>query len=121
MNIKYKFMIKGFALLGIVGLISSCGGGGGGGGATPVTLSTFQAAETVIGQADFAGASKNQGGLPGANTLSVPHGAPAEGSLYLADQDNHRILGFNTIPTTNNANADFVIGQAIEMTAALSR
>jgi len=32
MNIKYKFMLKGFALLGIVGLLSSCGGGGGGGG-----------------------------------------------------------------------------------------
>ncbi len=32
MNSKYKLMIKGFALLGIVGLLSSCGGGGGGGG-----------------------------------------------------------------------------------------
>ncbi len=35
MNIKYKFMIKGFALLGIVGLLSSCGGGGGGGNSDP--------------------------------------------------------------------------------------
>ena len=35
MNIKYKFMIKGFALLGIVGLLSSCGGGGGGGNGDP--------------------------------------------------------------------------------------
>ena len=34
MDIKYKIMIKGFALLGIFGLLSSCGGGGGGGGGT---------------------------------------------------------------------------------------
>ena len=97
-------------------LLSACGGGSSGdgddGGAIPVTLSTFQAAETVIGQADFAGELDNQGGAPGANTLAFPVGAPSEGSLYLADQDNHRILGFNAIPTTNNASADFVIGQA---------
>ena len=32
MNIKYKLIINSIALLGIVGLLSSCGGGGGGGG-----------------------------------------------------------------------------------------
>ena len=109
MNGVKEILIKRFALIGIVGLLSSCGGGGG--GATPVTLSTFQSAVAVIGQADFTGATRNQGGAPGGNTLSFPVGAPAEGSLYLADEGNHRILGFNAVPTTSNASADFVIGQ----------
>jgi len=32
MNKNFKLIIRGFALLGIVGLLSNCGGGGGGGG-----------------------------------------------------------------------------------------
>ena len=32
MNSKYYLIIKAIALLGIVGLLLSCGGGGGGGG-----------------------------------------------------------------------------------------
>jgi hypothetical protein len=103
--------------VGLTAGLSACGGGGGGsggggGGATPGPFSTFQAAIAVIGQADFTGVSPNQGSaMPGDNTLKRPIGAPAEGSLYLADQENHRILGFNAIPTTSNASADFVIGQ----------
>ena len=80
--------------------------------AIPLLLSTFQAADVVIGQADFSGQAPNQGGAVGANTVGFTVGAPSRGSLYLADQMNNRILGFNTIPTTSNANADFVIGQA---------
>ena len=78
----------------------------------PLLLDNFQAASVVIGQADFLGNFANQGGMHGANTLAGVVGAPSQGSLYLADTDNHRILGFNAIPATNNANADFVIGQA---------
>ena len=82
-------------------------------------LNTFQPASIVIGQADFISNAPNQGGLAGANTLSNPTGAPSPGSLYLADQLNHRILGFNAIPEDDNANADFVIGQADFTTSTL--
>jgi hypothetical protein len=33
------------------------------------------------------------------------------GVLYLPDFVNNRVLGFNSVPTTNNASADFVLGQ----------
>ena len=36
MNSKYKLIIKGLALLGIVGLLSSCGGSGSAAGRAPV-------------------------------------------------------------------------------------
>ena len=68
----------------------------------------------VIGQADFTSAAANQGGTPDANTINDPYGSPAfhNGVLYLPDTGNNRILGFNSIPATNNASANFVIGQA---------
>ena len=76
-------------------------------------LVTFQDAAVVIGQADFTGTMVNQGGGVGANSLSFPYSiaAVANGVLYQTDWKNNRVLGFNTIPDINNANADFVIGQ----------
>ncbi|MDH5447173.1 MAG: Ig-like domain-containing protein [Gammaproteobacteria bacterium] len=77
---------------------------------TPVNdLTTFQAASVVIGQANF---TDNKGGT-GPNTSSSSYGNPgvANGILYLPDTSNHRLLGFNSIPTTNNADADFALGQ----------
>ena len=77
---------------------------------------TFQAAAFVIGQADFAGSEPHQGGsVPDANSLFMPLG-PAGYSvehnvLFIADSENARVLGFLGIPDTNNANADFVLGQ----------
>jgi len=93
-------------------LLAGCGGGGGAAPPQPISLTTFQAAAVVIGQADFTGAAANQGGSVGANTVARVVGAPAQGSLYLADQVNNRILGFGTVPTANDASADFVVGQA---------
>lgn len=95
----------------------ACGGGSNssaipaGNTPPPLVLSTFQPAANVIGQVDFSARTSNQGGVVGANTLSFPSGAPAEGSLYVADFNNHRILGFNNISTVNNASANFVLGQ----------
>ncbi|MDH5407859.1 MAG: hypothetical protein OEY00_04550 [Gammaproteobacteria bacterium] len=121
-------LLAAFALLAL----TACGGGGGGGVAdtgdgsgnggddaptvdeTPfLKLSNFQAASVVIGQADFAGLAPNQGGTVDANTIYAPIGNPgvANGILYLPDTSNHRLLGFNSIPTANNASADFVLGQ----------
>lgn len=71
-----------------------------------------QAASVVIGQPDFDSFDANQGGSTAANTISSPYAVKIiNNNLYIADRDNNRVLGYTTIPTTNNANADFVIGQ----------
>lgn len=80
----------------------------------PLVFDNFQAAEVVIGQAGFTSRMANQGGTAVANTMNNPFGNPSvapDGKLYLADVNNHRILGFNSVPTVNNANADLVFGQ----------
>jgi hypothetical protein len=78
-----------------------------------VTLTTFQNASVVIGQPDFISNLANQGGSAGANTFYHPYGNAFiyNGALYLPDYGNDRVLGFNSVPTTNNASADFVLGQ----------
>lgn len=74
--------------------------------------SNFASADVVIGQPDFVSVNANQGGTPSANTLNVPNNIQVvNGRLYIADQLNNRVLIYNSIPTTNNAPADVVIGQ----------
>jgi hypothetical protein len=66
-----------------------------------------------VGQPDMTGNSINQGGTTAANTLNQPFGVYSTGvKLYIADSFNHRVLIFYTIPTSNNASADIVLGQA---------
>jgi WD40 repeat protein len=82
--------------------------------AVKLAFDTFQAAAVVIGQADFAGKALNQGVGPGAKTLSAPTASPvvtAEGRLFIGDSSNDRVLAYNSLPTANNASADFVLGQ----------
>jgi hypothetical protein len=76
-------------------------------------LSDFEAAQVVIGQADLNSGDCNQDGNPAANTLCTPSGAAGidKKLLYLADADNARVLGFNKVPTSNDASANFVLGQ----------
>lgn len=105
----------------VAAALTGCGGGGGssgGGGGTssstpPPPSFNFKAATVVIGQADFTSGSPNQGGGVDANTINDPYGSPAyhNGILYLPDTGNNRILGFNSLPTTNNVTADFALGQ----------
>jgi len=80
-----------------------------------ITLSNFQAAAAVIGQADFSGSMVNQGtGDPAADTISNGFGPAAVGPtgvLYLSDESNQRVLGFIGIPSSDDADADFVLGQ----------
>jgi len=77
----------------------------------PTTNGT--AADVVIGQIDFTSGSANQGGSPTASTINFPSGVSfISGKLIIADRNNHRVLIYNSIPTTNNASADVVIGQA---------
>jgi hypothetical protein len=109
-------------------VLIGCGGGGGGDGDTgsplgsgttppppaqPIILSSGQAANAVIGQADFDGRLMNQGGLqPDANTIGYPEGNPViiDGVLYVSDQANFRLLGYTPLPSGTNENADFVLG-----------
>jgi hypothetical protein len=50
---------------------------------------------------------------PTASSLRVPEGVAFDGShLFVVDQNNHRVLVWDGIPTTNNAPADLVLGQS---------
>jgi len=90
---------------------AGCGGDHNGGAFVPLKLSNFQAAAVVVGQPDFTHGDANQGGSAAANTINSPFGDPAIGSLFLSDYGNNRVLGFNSVPGSNNASADFVLGQ----------
>lgn len=65
----------------------------------------------IYGQADFTSNGVNRGGGAGADTFNTPLGITldAEGGLYVADRDNHRVLYF---ANDGNTSADRVYGQA---------
>ncbi len=72
----------------------------------PVCVGT---ASLVLGQTDFA---KTELGI-GQDKLRLPIGVATDGvRLAVADTDNNRVLIWNTIPTTNGAPTDIVVGQA---------
>lgn len=76
--------------------------------------SNGQYPDVVVGQSDFLSCNPNQGlSNPTAQTLNQPFGTTVDssGRLFVADRTNRRILIYNSIPTSNNAPADFVIGQ----------
>jgi hypothetical protein len=79
-------------------------------------LEDFQAASVVIGQPDFTSAAANQGGAVSASGFGEVWGDAgydrASGTLFLADYDNHRVLGFAGVPADNGAAAAFVLGQS---------
>ncbi|MCB0415673.1 MAG: hypothetical protein KDD50_15145 [Bdellovibrionales bacterium] len=88
-----------------VAAVASCPGG-------PTVFSTNMNARNVIGQADFVSNSANRGGSAAANTLSSPYGVwVKDGKLYISDGANNRVLIYNSIPTTDGADADQVVGQ----------
>ena len=73
-------------------------------------------ASVVIGQSDFT-----SGGTlvpPSAKSMRGPQGVWIQaGKLYVADTQNNRILIYNSIPTSNGASADLVLGQPSFTTA----
>lgn len=78
-----------------------------------IPASNNESADVVVGQADMTSKSSNQGGSVAANTLDRPWGVTVVGGkLFVADWYNHRVLIYNSIPSSNNAAADVVIGQA---------
>jgi uncharacterized protein (TIGR03437 family) len=80
-----------------------------------------QPADVVVGQPDMTSTAPNNSSAlcssPGANgqcekTLNFPRFALSDGNrLFIADGGNDRVLIFNSIPTTNGAAADVVLGQ----------
>jgi hypothetical protein len=77
---------------------------------TPPT-SNQQAATVVLGQPDMVSNASNNGGLS-EKSLAAPSGVWSDGTrLYVADSGNSRVLVWNTIPTSNQQEADGVLGQ----------
>lgn len=69
-------------------------------------------ADLVLGQADFTSGSINRGGAVAANTLYNPYTVHRiAGKLLVVDSQNNRVLIWNSIPTSNGAAANLVIGQ----------
>lgn len=75
------------------------------------TLPTTNAApaNVVVGQPDFTTVSPGTG----AQKLDTPSGIDSDGSrLYIADNNNHRVIIHDVIPTTNGRAADRLLGQS---------
>ncbi len=67
-------------------------------------------ADVVIGQPDMTSNLINQIAYSG--TMSAPWSIHSDGTkMFVADTHNHRVLIYNTIPSTSNARADVVVGQ----------
>ncbi len=76
------------------------------------SIPTFngQPADVVVGQADFTHGTTSI--PPTAKSLRGPQGVWIyNGKLYIADTQDHRVLIYNKIPTSNGAAADVVLGQ----------
>jgi hypothetical protein len=79
-----------------------------------------QPPDVVLGQNDFQGGLPNGGsGMLNASTLAFPFAVAVEnGRLAVSDNNHHRVLIWNQIPTRNNQPADICIGQPDCMTGA---
>lgn len=79
--------------------------------------SNGQNADVVLGQADFVSADPNRSSAvnppPADNTLQYPQLGVyvLNNQLFVADAYNHRVLVWDTFPTTNGQAANAVIGQ----------
>ncbi|HEY3455564.1 MAG TPA: Ig-like domain-containing protein [Bryobacteraceae bacterium] len=67
----------------------------------------------VLGQPDFTTRAQPGTGVVSPTILRGPQGVWIQGTrLFVADTQNHRILIWNNIPTTNNQAPDLVLGQS---------
>jgi len=74
-----------------------------------IPTSNYENADVVIGQTNFT--NNNPGTAPDRLRIPWSTSISPDGKLLIADDENHRVLVFNSIPTTNGASADVVIGQ----------
>jgi sugar lactone lactonase YvrE len=76
-----------------------------------IPTSNGQPADIVLGQPSFTSSTGNNGGIS-ASSLNAPRSVYSDGTrLFVADTSNHRILVWNSIPTTHGQAANFVLGQ----------
>jgi hypothetical protein len=76
-----------------------------------IPMSNHKQADIVLGQPNFTTNAPNYGGI-GPATFSGSNGVASDGTkLVVGDRNNHRVLIWNTFPTTNNQPADVVVGQ----------
>jgi len=76
-----------------------------------IPTANTQASNVVIGQANMTTATYNSGGVS-SRSLTYPLGVYSNGTqLFVADNGNNRVLGWNTIPVANYTAASFVLGQ----------
>ncbi len=79
----------------------------------PAVLNSHDEAAVVLGQPDFTTEGAQAGGRGPANGMRLPTGVIVhDGKLVVADAWNHRILIWNTVPTTSDVAPDVVLGQA---------
>lgn len=77
------------------------------------------AADLVLGVSNFTTVGA---GTCSSTDLSGSEGvSTANGKLFVADEGHHRVLIWNTIPTSNNTPADIVLGQADFTTCSPNR
>jgi hypothetical protein len=65
----------------------------------------------VVGQPNVTSDLVNNGGVSGSSLSFGPRPHVDGDRLFVADPQNHRVLIWNTFPTTNGAAADVVLGQ----------
>jgi hypothetical protein len=77
---------------------------------SPITMNG-QAANVVLGQANFTGNMANTGGVT-ASSMASPNGVAGDGTRFaVVDRFNNRVLLYPTVPTTNGATPSFALGQ----------
>ena len=71
----------------------------------------FASSQNTVNPNVILGSSKSASPVSG-TSFNRPHGVYSDGTMLLvADTYNHRVLGWKTIPTTNDTPADYVFGQ----------
>ncbi|MFN0169699.1 MAG: hypothetical protein ACKV22_25020 [Bryobacteraceae bacterium] len=71
-----------------------------------------QNADVVVGQDNFTSNRIPPNNTPTNKSLRGPQGVWIQNNrLFIADTQNHRVLIYNSIPTSNGATADIVLGQ----------
>jgi hypothetical protein len=69
----------------------------------------------VLGQQDPYGTLPNRGGVPSAATMRFPTSLATDGTrLLVSDSGNHRVLIWSSLPDTDGAPADLILGQPTE-------
>ncbi|GAC1630699.1 MAG: NHL repeat-containing protein [Nevskia sp.] len=71
-----------------------------------------QPANLVLGQASFDCRDENGGGEPNAASMRWPHAIACwRGRLCVSDAGNNRVMIWNTLPLSDNAPSDCLLGQ----------